>query len=390
MSRIDELIAEHCPGGVEYRPLGDLLDYEQPTAYLVSSQDYSDEFPIPVLTAGQTFVLGHTDERSGIYPASLKSPVMIFDDFTTACRWVDFPFKAKSSAMKMLTLKRGAPALFRFVFYAMSCIDYVPADHARHWISKYSNFKIPVPPLEVQREIVRILDTFTELEAELEAELQARRQQFEYYRDSLLQAADGIEYKSLGEVGELIRGNGLQKSDLATVGFPAIHYGQIHTHYGTWTDVTKSFVADALAVRLRRASVGDLIIATTSENDEAVAKATAWVGATEVAVSGDAYIFRHGLDPRYVAYFFQTESFQLQKRRGITGTKVRRISGDALARIRIPVPPLEVQREISTALDSFDALVNDLSVGLPAELAARRKQYEYYRDRLLTFEEARV
>ena len=186
MSRIDDLIAEHCPNGVEYVPLGDLLDYEQPTPYLVSSQDYSDEFPTPVLTAGQTFVLGYTDEESGIYPASVKSPVMIFDDFTTAYKWVDFPFKAKSSAMKMLTLKQGAPALFRFVFYAMSCIDYVPVDHARHWISKYSYFKIPVPPVEVQREIVRVLDTFTELEAELKAELEARRHQYEYYRDRLL------------------------------------------------------------------------------------------------------------------------------------------------------------------------------------------------------------
>jgi type I restriction enzyme S subunit len=120
----------------------------------------------------------------------MNSPVIIFDDFTTACKWVDFPFKAKSSAMKMLTIKQGARALLRFVFYAMSCINYVPADHARHWISKYSKFKIPVPPLHVQQDIVRTLDSFdallNDLSIGLPAELAARRQQYEYYRDRLL------------------------------------------------------------------------------------------------------------------------------------------------------------------------------------------------------------
>jgi hypothetical protein len=174
----------------EYKALGELLDYEQPGPYLVASQAYSDEFSIPVLTAGQTFVLGYTDETSGIYPASMNSPVIIFDDFTTAHKWVDFPFKAKSGAMKMLTIKQGAPALLRFVFYAMSCINYVPAGHARHWISKYSQFKIPVPPLHVQQDIVRTLDSFDALvnglSDGLPAELAARRQQYEYYRDRLL------------------------------------------------------------------------------------------------------------------------------------------------------------------------------------------------------------
>ncbi len=182
MSRIDDLIAQHCPDGVAKAELGTLLDYEQPGKYLVSSTDYYDSYPTPVLTAGQTFILGYTDEKDGIYPASSVNPVIIFDDFTTAFKWVDFPFKAKSSAMKMLTLKTGAPALARFVYFAMQCIKFAPQDHARHWIAKYSAFQIPLPPLPVQEEIVRVLDLFTELEAELEA----RRKQYAYYRDSLL------------------------------------------------------------------------------------------------------------------------------------------------------------------------------------------------------------
>jgi type I restriction enzyme S subunit len=199
-------------------------------------------------------------------------------------------------------------------------------------------------------------------------------------------APKGVQFETLGEVGKFIRGNGLQKSNLTDEGAPAIHYGQIHTYYGTWTDTTKSFTDPALAARLRRAESGDLIIATTSEDDEAVAKATAWLGKNEVAVSGDAYIYRHTLDPRYVAYFFQSKQFQIQKARHITGTKVRRISGDALAKIRIPVPPVEVQREIVRVLDLFTSLEEDLK----AELEARRVQYALTRDSLVAFSDADI
>ena len=195
----------------------------------------------------------------------------------------------------------------------------------------------------------------------------------------------GVAHQPLGAVGEFVRGNGLQKSDLQETGVGAIHYGQIHTHYGTWATETKSFVSAPLAAKLRKARPGDLVIATTSEDDAAVAKAVAWVGNTEVAVSGDAYIYRHTLEPRYVAYFFQSERFQDQKKRHITGTKVRRVSGGSLATIRIPVPPLEVQREIATVLDTFTRLEAELESELESELAARRRQYQHYRDALLTF-----
>jgi type I restriction enzyme, S subunit len=192
----------------------------------------------------------------------------------------------------------------------------------------------------------------------------------------------------MGEMGEFIRGNGIQKSDLHDSGVGAIHYGQVHTHYGTWASEPLSYVGHDLARRSRKARFGDLVIATTSEDDDAVGKAVAWLGHEEVAVSGDAYVYRHSLNPKYVAYFFQTADFQSQKRRYITGTKVRRLSGESLAKIVIPVPSAVEQARIVAILDKFDALVNDLSIGLPAELAARRKQYECYRDRLLTFDEA--
>lgn len=197
-------------------------------------------------------------------------------------------------------------------------------------------------------------------------------------------APTGVPFKALGEVGEFIRGNGLQKSDLRSDGFPAIHYGQIHTFYGTWTTSTKSFTDAALAAKLRRAKPGDLIVATTSEDDAAVAKATAWIGEGEVAVSGDAYIYRHVLDPRYAAYFFQSKQFRDQKATHLTGTKVRRISGGSLAKILIPVPPLAVQQEIALMLDSFIELESELEEKLKSELKARRSQYAYHRHHLLS------
>lgn len=191
-----------------------------------------------------------------------------------------------------------------------------------------------------------------------------------------------VPFRTLGEVGEFIRGNGLQKRDLVGGGVPAVHYGQIHTHYGVWATETKSFTSESVAAKLRHAKPGDLLIATTSEDDEAVAKATAWVGESNVVLSGDAYIYRHMLEPKYVAYFFQSGHFQSQKRRYVSGTKVRRVSGANLAKIKIPVPPLEVQREIVRILDRFTRLEAELQ----AELQARRRQHEHYFRRLLAFE----
>ena len=195
----------------------------------------------------------------------------------------------------------------------------------------------------------------------------------------------GVEFKSLGEIGTFIRGNGLQKGDLNDSGVSAIHYGQIHTSYNTWATNTFSFVSPERAERLRRAKTGDLVIATTSEDDDAVAKAVAWLGDDDVAVSGDAYIYRHKLEPKYVSYFFQSEQFRSQKQRSITGTKVRRISGDKLSKIRIPIPPIEVQREISNVLDSLTELKTELEIALNAELEARKRQHDHYRRLLLSF-----
>ena len=195
---------------------------------------------------------------------------------------------------------------------------------------------------------------------------------------------NGVEYKKLGQLGEFIRGSGLQKKDITDFdnGFGAIHYGQIYTYYSIHTNKTKSFVASAHSKNLKKAKSGNLVIATTSENDTDVCKAVAWLGKKDIAVSSDACIYRHSLEPKYVAYFFQSEQFQLQKLGNFTGTKVRRVSPSCMAKFLIPVPPLEIQREIVKVLDTFTKLEAELE----AELEARRRQYHYYRDQLLNFE----
>ncbi|MEG6456184.1 restriction endonuclease subunit S [Enterobacter cloacae] len=262
-------------------------------------------------------------------------------------------------------------------------------------IKKLSLYKFPIPcpnnpekSLAIQNEIVRILDKFTALTAELTAELTARKKQYNYYRDQLLSFEEGgVEHLPMGQkdIGEFIRGGSLQKKDFTESGVGCIHYGQIFTHYGTYTDKTKTFVSESLAKRCRKAQSGNLVIATTSENDDDVCKAVAWMGDDDIAVSSDACIYKHKLNPKYVSYFFQTESFQSQKRQYITGTKVRRVNADNLAKILIPVPSQEEQTRIVDILDKFDLLTSSISQGLPREIELRQKQYEYYRDLLFSF-----
>lgn len=137
--------------------LGDILDYEQPTQYIVESVEYNNDYKTPVLTAGQSFILGYTNETQGIYN---KLPVIIFDDFTTASKYVDFPFKVKSSAMKILRVKNNDIADLRYVYYMMQNIKFNSETHKRYWISEYSNEEIPLPPMSVQEEIVKELDAY--------------------------------------------------------------------------------------------------------------------------------------------------------------------------------------------------------------------------------------
>ena len=251
-----------------------------------------------------------------------------------------------------------------------------------------SNLQIPILPLHVQSEIVRILDNFTELTAELTAELHERKKQYTYYRDKLLTFEERqVEWKTLGEVGEFVRGNGLPKTDFTKTGVPAIHYGQIYTYYKTFTLDTKSFVSEETAKKLKKVNTGDVVITNTSENLEDVGKAVVYLGKVQAVTGGHATIFKPSkcITGKYFAYFTQTEMFASQKRKYAKGTKVIDVSATDMSKILIPLPSLEEQERIVSILDKFDALTTSMTEGLPREIELRQKQYEYYRNLLLTF-----
>ena len=195
----------------------------------------------------------------------------------------------------------------------------------------------------------------------------------------------GVERKRLGDIGVVVRGNGLQKKDFTESGVGCIHYGQIYTYYGTCAYKTKSFVSHELAEKLQKVNKGDLVIAVTSENVEDVGKCVVWLGDEQIVTGAHAAIFRHNQDPKYVAYWFQTNDFFTQKKRIAKGTKVIDLTPQKLEEVTMPVPPLPVQREIVQILDNFTELTEEITEKLTAELTARKKQYEYYRDTLLTF-----
>ena len=382
-------VAELCPEGVEFKELGEVLDYEQPTKYLVQSTEYDDGFATPVLTAGQSFILGYTDENDGIYKASEENPTIIFDDFITSFHWVDFDFKVKSSAMKMLRPKKNTGAIFKFIYYAMKCIGYSPQDHARYWISKYSKFKIPVPPLAVQQEIVKILDTFATLEAELEAELEARRKQYEYYREELLMFGDDVEWKALGEVLQRTKGTPItaqQMNKMNKEGAPIkIFAGGKTVAYVDYGDIPEKdvLIMESIIVKSRG------IIGFKYINKPFSHKNEFW----------SYHSINRNINIKYVFYYLKNKEYYFQSI-GQRMSKMPQLSIPDTDKFKIPIPPLAEQERIVAILDKFDALVNDLpapsadcwrqagiSIGLPAELNARKKQYVYYRNKLLSFKE---
>lgn len=299
-----------------------------------------------------------------------------------------------------------AKYLFRSYFIRKEIIK-TASGVTRFNISKerFKKIRIPIPPLETQKKIVKILDKFTELEATLEAELALRKRQYRYYRDFLLDfdnqigggIADGYQcrlkdvvWKTLGEVGTLIRGNGLQKKDFTEDGIPAIHYGQIYTQYGNQITETISFVSPELAEKLRKVDKGDVVITNTSENIEDVGKALLYLGERQAVTGGHATIFKPGKEiiGKFFVHFTQTEIFNKAKRKFAKGTKVIDVSATDMAKIKIPIPPLPEQEKIVAILDKFDTLTHSISEGLPHEIVLRRKQYEYYREQLLAFPKA--
>ena len=308
----------------------------------------------------------------------------------------------------------------KFVNYYLNYLDLSPyisgAAQPKLNQQNLNNIKIPYPSLEIQSRIVHVLDNFdtvcNDLNIGLPKEIELRQKQYEYFRDKLLTFVAEGEYTEsrveewdnsaiikllqwvfgpirveLGALGDIIRGNGLQKKDFQDVGVPCIHYGQIYTYYGIETERTKSFINSELARKLKKAKTGDLIVATTSENVEDVGKSLVWLGKEEVCIGGHSCIIRTEQNTKFLAYLFRTRFFQIQKEKRVLGTKVIELYPKNLAKIKIILPSLTEQERIVSILDNFNTLTNSLSEGLPKEIELRQKQYEYWREQLLYFNE---
>lgn len=401
MSRIDELISEHCPTGVEHRALGEVAYYSKER---VHAGDLDEENFVGVdnlLSDKRGKVRASYRPNTSKLTAYQPGDVLLGNirPYLKKVWLADRRGGCSGDVLAIRRLEESAAQLIpRFLYYVLSSDGFFVynSQHAkgakmpRGSKDAILRYRVPVPPREVQHEIVRVLDLFQSLEAELEAELEARRHQYVHYRDSLLAFAEreDVRWVSLADLGEVYRGRRFVKADYVPEGLPAIHYGELYTYYGTSAAEAVTHVRSELEPSLRFAQPGDVVIAEVGETVEDVGKATAWLGSEPVAIHDGCYGFQHTMNPVFVSYCLQTASFHAEKSRHVARAKVKRLSLSGIKQLRIPVPPVDDQERIVAILDSFDALVNDLSVGLPAELAARRRQYEHYRDRLLSFEEA--
>ena len=250
--------------------------------------------------------------------------------------------------------------------------------------ARFGKVQIPIPSLSEQKRIVGILDTFTDSIENLKQQIAQRRKQYEHYREILLdlEGKPKEDIKKFGDYCVMIKGNGVQKTDFVDEGIGCIHYGQIYTHYGSFTYSTNKFVSKEVFEKAKKASKGDIIMTDTSENVEDICKSVAYLGEDDIAVSNHALIIKHEQNPKFLSYSTLTSSFFNQKRKVVFGVKVSGIKPDHLAQIQIYLPVIEEQNRIVSILDTFEASISNLET----QLEQRQKQYEYYRNKLLSFE----
>ena len=253
---------------------------------------------------------------------------------------------------------------------------------------------IPIPSLSEQQRIVSILDTFTSSISNLKQQIEERRKQYNFLLDKLYYAnkselLDATErgevcVKTLDEIGTFTRGRRFVRTDIVEEGVPCIHYGDMYTYYGVCAEKTPTFLTKEKAEKLRFAKKGDVVIVAAGENDIDIGVGVAWLGEEDVVVHDACFIFKHNMNPKYLSYFMRSMNYHLQIRMGVVDGKICSISAKELGRTLTPIPSLEEQSRIVSILDTFEQSIANLE----EQLAMREKQYEYYREKLLRFEEA--
>ena len=336
----------------EYQ-FGELLSYEQPTPYIVESTEYNDNYPIPVLTPGKSFILGYTNEKSGVYD---KLPVIIFDDFTTASRHVNFPFKVKSSAMKILTANPEVVDS-KFIYYRMQIIDFDCSTHKRYWIQAYSKIKVLIPPLEEQKRIVaRIEELFSELDAAV-ATLERTKEQLSVYRQAVLKEAFEFEFADVVEIQSIVSdirigpfGTMLHKSDYIQGGVPVLnpqHIKNLSVIENVKVSVSLEKADELTSYRLRK---NDILMGRRGEMGRVAAiteREDGWICGT------GSIFFR--LKPEYDAEFYvnilsspQTVHYLEEN---ATGTTMKNLNEEIVKHIPVPDITRELQHNTTEVLE---------------------------------------
>lgn len=380
MSRLEELIQELCPNGVEYKPLSDKTLF---------AFRYGKGNKIPEDTGGQYDVYGangivsHIDEYNceDVTIIGHIGAVGLINRVKGKC------FVTYNGTIATVVDKEKVDS--QYLYYVLTTLDLPSRKKGSQpflSVSDFDKIAIPVPPLEVQREIVRILDSFTLLTAELTAELTARKKQYQHYLNSFFEnQTDNLV--PLSSLGTITRGKRFVHADATETGVPCIHYGELYTFYGVHANTVKSHIREELRPKMRYAHKGDVIIVGAGENNIDIGVGVAWEGNEDVAVHDACYTLCHSQNSKYISFYLRSDMYHNQIKKYVSEGKVCSISATGLGKAMIPLPSITEQERIVSILDRFDSLCNDISTGLPAEIEARQKQYEFYRDKLLSFKQ---
>lgn len=389
MSKLQELIQKLCPNGVEYKKLEEV-------AIIKNGRDYKHlgKGNIPVYGSGgiMTYVDAYVYNKPTVLLPRKGSLGNLF--------YVDTPFWNVDTIFYTEVDIQQINVKYLYYLLAKEHIENLNKAGGVPSLTQsiLNKIMLPVPPLEVQEEIVRILDNFTNLAAELQAELQARQEQYEYYRNKLLTFNNvdrrggyaSVTWMKMSEIGTFIRGKRFVRTDIVNDGVPCIHYGDMYTYYGLYATQSKGRLKNELASKMRYAQKNDVVIVAAGENKEDIGIGLAWLGDEAAAVHDACFIFRSDLYPQYVSHYLRSNYYHKQIVKYVSEGKICSISAKGLGNAIIPVPPYEEQVRIATLLNNFDALVGDLTEGLPAEMAAVQEQYEYYRNKLLSFPRTKI
>ena len=361
MSKIEELIAELCPDGVEYKELNKVLKIN-------NGKDYKhlSEGNIPVYGSGG--VMTYVNEYAYDKPSVLIPRKGSIDKLY----YVDFPFWTVDTIF--YTEIDTSIIVPKYVFYVLQKMHLEKLNTAGGvpslTQSVLSSVKLPVPPLEVQREIVRMLDNFTFLTAELTAELTARKQQYEYYRNKLLTFKSEVSGMKLREICNISRGKVISKEVIRdNPGNYPVYSSQTENNGELGKISSYMYDGEYLTWTTDGANAGSVFYRKGKFNI--------------TNVCGLLKVVKPQINIRYLFHLLTIEAPKYVSR----GMGNPKLMSNVIGNINLVIPPLEVQNRVANILDYFNVICSDLKVGLPAEIAARQKQYEYYRDKLLTFEE---